>query len=164
MPLHKLVPLWNIPGITFYSLQKNDGLDELYKLPAHIKLVTFDDFDQSHGRFMDTAALMKNMDLVISLDTAPAHLAGALGIPVWMYLPKAPEWRWMTERIDSPWYPTMRLFRQTNPGNWDEVVSHMAQALLKLISQREIHPPISCNNKRNDDARLIIQDSCMGAL
>ena len=79
--------------------------------------------------FADTAALIANLDLVISVDTAIAHLAGALGKPVWIMLPFAPDWRWQLNREDSPWYPTARLFRQSAIGNWPGVVARVAAAL-----------------------------------
>ena len=90
---------------------------------------------------MDTAAVLKNLDLVISVDTAIAHLAGALGIPVWVALPFAPDWRWLMGREDSPWYPTMRLFRQTRPGQWEDVFHHIAEALQRrLAAPAELRP------------------------
>ena len=79
--------------------------------------------------FADTAALIANLDLIIAADTAVAHLAAALGKPVWVLLPYAPDWRWQLEREDSPWYPTMRLFRQKTWGDWPEVIERVAQAL-----------------------------------
>jgi ADP-heptose:LPS heptosyltransferase len=79
--------------------------------------------------FADTAALIHNLDLVISVDTAIAHLAGAMGKPVWILLPFAPDWRWMLGRDDSPWYPTMHLFRQTISGDWGEVIQRVADSL-----------------------------------
>jgi len=79
---------------------------------------------------MDTAAVIMNLDLVISSDTAVAHLAGALGVPVWVALPTIPDWRWLLDREDCPWYPTMRLFRQNSIGKWDEVI----QAIVKELS------------------------------
>src|SRR5439155_18588388 len=79
--------------------------------------------------FMEMAALIRNLDLVVTVDTALAHLAGALGVPVWVALPFAPDWRWLLHREDSPWYPTMRLFRQTEPGNWAEVFERIAGEL-----------------------------------
>ena len=85
---------------------------------------------------MDTAAIMKNLDLIITVDTAPAHLAGALGVPVWVALPFAPDWRWLLEREDSPWYPTMRLFRQKKPGDWDEVFARLMDAVTRLLETR----------------------------
>jgi ADP-heptose:LPS heptosyltransferase len=82
--------------------------------------------------FDDTAALIDNLDLVISVDTSVAHLAGALAKPTWLLLPVIPDWRWMLNRSDSPWYPTMRLFRQTKPGDWSSVVSEV----VKLLTNR----------------------------
>jgi len=79
--------------------------------------------------FTDTAALIENLDLVISVDTAVAHLAGAMGKPVWMLLPFLPDWRWMLGRDDSPWYPTMRLFRQPDRGNWGAVFDNIRDEL-----------------------------------
>ena len=82
--------------------------------------------------FADTAALIEQLDLVISVDTAVAHLAGALGKPVWVLLPCVPDWRWLLMRDDSPWYPTMRLFRQTCQGNWTEPVALAVNALARV--------------------------------
>ena len=79
--------------------------------------------------FGETAALIANLDLVITVDTAIGHLAGALGKPVWILLPKAADWRWLLERSDSPWYPTARLFRQQTPGAWEPVIAEAAAAL-----------------------------------
>jgi ADP-heptose:LPS heptosyltransferase len=81
------------------------------------------------GDFADTAAVIENLDLVVSVDTAAAHLAGALGKRVWLVLPYVPEWRWLLDRDDSPWYPTMRLFRQDQTGNWAGVVERLAAAV-----------------------------------
>jgi ADP-heptose:LPS heptosyltransferase len=78
---------------------------------------------------MDTAAAISGLDLVITCDTAVAHLAGALGVPVWVALPLAPDWRWLLERSDSPWYPTMRLFRQQRPGDWQGVFRAIQAAI-----------------------------------
>ena len=79
--------------------------------------------------FADTAAMIEHLDLVISVDTAVAHLAGAMGKRVWLLLPWIPDWRWMLERTDSPWYPTIRLFRQANIGDWAEVLQRVAASL-----------------------------------
>jgi len=130
IPLNKLTPLSEIPNINFYSLQRVTGLDELKNLPKNFNITTFDtDFDESHGRFMDTAAIMMNLDLVITVDTAVAHLAGALGVRTWLLLPATADWRWQQNRSDCPWYPSMRLFRQKNAGNWDEVIKEINTAL-----------------------------------
>ena len=88
---------------------------------------------------MDTAAIMTSLDLVICSDSAVAHLAGALGIPVWLVLGVIPDWRWMLQREDSPWYPTMRLFRQTQRDNWSEVFTRMAEELRKSLLQSGHH-------------------------
>jgi ADP-heptose:LPS heptosyltransferase len=93
---------------------------------GEIDLVSFTDDLKD---FADTAALIANLDLVISTDTAVVHLAGALGKPVWTLLSTTCDWRWFTNREDSPWYPTMRLFRQDQPGDWSAPVARMAEAL-----------------------------------
>jgi hypothetical protein len=125
-----------LPGVRLISLQKRASPDELSAAsgngPPIIDLG--DDFDTASGPFMDTAAVMKNLDLVIACDTSVAHLAGALGVPVWLALPFVPDWRWLLDRSDSPWYPTMRLFRQKQPGNWASVFEDL-QSALRLLSQ-----------------------------
>ncbi len=92
------------------------------------------DYTEEVNDFADTAALIMNLDLVISVDTAVAHLAGALGAPIWLMLPFAPDWRWLLGRTDSPWYPTMRLFRQPAPGAWEQVIGEMMAGLHRLLS------------------------------
>src|SRR3954470_23356788 len=87
------------------------------------------DYDTTSGPFMDTAALMMNLDLVITSDTSVPHLAGGLGVPVWLALPYAADWRWLIDRDDSPWYPTMRIFRQRKPGDWSEVFERITAEL-----------------------------------
>jgi ADP-heptose:LPS heptosyltransferase len=90
------------------------------------------DFTSELNDFADTAGLINALDLVITVDTAVAHLAGALGKPVWVLLPMCADWRWLTERSDSPWYPSMRLFRQTQWGDWDQVVQNVVRALTRF--------------------------------
>ena len=92
--------------------------------------------DLEGGAFMDTGALMQHLDLVITPDTAVAHLAGALGRPVWMLVPFVPDWRWLTEREDSVWYPSMRLFRQSAFMDWPGVFTQLKEALDKVLSAR----------------------------
>jgi ADP-heptose:LPS heptosyltransferase len=82
--------------------------------------------------FSDTAALMEALDLVITIDSAAAHLAGAMGKPVWLLLPQVPTWRWMLDRNDSPWYPTMRIFRQQRLGDWSDVITQVVEELKTL--------------------------------
>ena len=100
-------------------------------LPPHgMKLV---DWTKDLRDFADTAALMCQLDLILCVDTAVAHLAGALGKPTWLLLPEPAEWRWMLKRPDSPWYPTMRLFRQPRPGDWETVIKDVAAALISRL-------------------------------
>jgi len=87
------------------------------------------EMDEASGPFMDTAALMMNLDLIVTSDTAIPHLAGALGLPVWVALPAVPDWRWLCTREDSPWYPGMRLFRQRQRGDWQSVFAAIQAAL-----------------------------------
>ncbi len=128
--LNILLPLLRIKGVTYYSLQKGEAVKQIKDLPNGIKLI---DYTSEIGDFSDTSAIIENLDLVISVDTAVAHLAGALGKPVWTLLPFAPDWRWMLNREDSPWYPTMRLFRQPSIGDWESVINRVKEELRKLM-------------------------------
>ena len=113
-PVRHFERLSKLADVRLISLQKGDGVEQLLELPTGMKVETLgDDFDE--GSFMDTAAVMENIDLIITSDTAVAHLAGALGRPTWVVLQYVPEWRWQLRRSDSPWYPTMRLFEPNNP-------------------------------------------------
>ncbi len=116
--LSNFEPLARLQGAQLFSLQKGYGREQLPACQSRFGIV---DLSDRLGDFMDTAAAMMNLDLIISLESAPAHLAGALGRSVWTVLPYAGCWRWLQNRDDSPWYPTMRLFRQSTPGNWGEV-------------------------------------------
>jgi tetratricopeptide (TPR) repeat protein len=118
-----------LPGIRVISLQKNDGLEQLQDLPAGMTVETLDGFDAGPDAFIDAAAVMESLDLVITADTVIAHLAGALGRPVWVALQHVPDWRWLLDRSDSPWYPTMKLFRQTKRGDWSGVFLAMEAEL-----------------------------------
>jgi len=133
IPLEKYRPLAAVPGVRLISLQKNHGLDQLGHLPAGMAVETLGDFDSGGDAFVDTAAIMQNLDLVITSDTAIPHLAGALGRPTWVALKQIPDWRWMVERSDSPWYKSLRLFRQPAPGDWDAVFAAMADDLRTLV-------------------------------
>lgn len=124
--LEAFAPLTAISNALFYSLQVGPGSDQANSPPDGLTL--FDLTDQLHD-FSDTAAMIEHLDLVISIDTAVAHLAAALGKPVFLMLPFAPDWRWLLDRSDSPWYPTMQIFRQNQPGNWEEVVLRVQDAL-----------------------------------
>jgi tetratricopeptide (TPR) repeat protein len=132
VPLGLFEPIANIPGVMLYSLQAIDGTDELATTTWGIKNFGAD-FDQAHGRFMDTAAIMSNLDLIICVDTSIAHLAGGLGRPTWVILPFKADWRWMTERTDSPWYPNMRLFRKSYDQEWEPVLQEITRTLRYYI-------------------------------
>lgn len=130
IPVHKFLPIMTLPGVTVYSLQKTTGTDQLETLPEDAPLVIFgDDFDTTKGRFNDTAAVIKNLDLVITIDTSICHLAAGLGVPTWNLLPNPPDWRWMLDCDNTPWFPNMRLFRQPTPGDWDSVIDKVVQEL-----------------------------------
>lgn len=135
IPLQQFTRLSSISGVSLINLQRGRGREELQNLanPTAI-LDPGEDVDVAAGSFMDTAAIMKNLDLVITSDTAIAHLAGALGINVWVALPFAPEWRWLLSRTDSPWYPTMRLFRQPKHGAWTTVFDQITAELQKITT------------------------------
>ena len=135
VPLIKFAPLAAIPGVRLIGLQRHHGLDQLDDLPTGMKVEKLDAFDEGDDAFIDTAAIMQCLDLIIVSDSAAAHLAGALARPVWVALKEIPDWRWMLARADSPWYPTMRLFRQPASGNWDAVFAHMADALSREVTQ-----------------------------
>ncbi|MDQ2102368.1 tetratricopeptide repeat protein, partial [Azospirillum isscasi] len=124
-----LRPVLDVPGVRFFGLQKGPGREDLERVDMP---PSFTDLGPEIADFADTAAIMANLDLVISSCTGPAHLAGALGVPVWVVLPLAPDWRWLLGREDSPWYPTARLFRQTRVGDWAEVAGRAADALRGL--------------------------------
>ena len=125
-PLTAFAPLFELPGVRLFSLQKDPPADDL-PLPGGVG-----DLGGRLDDFADTAAVISSLDLTISVDTAVAHLAGALGRPVWLLLSTAGDWRWLTGREDSPWYPTMRLFRQPSPGDWQGVLQRTAAALVNL--------------------------------
>jgi len=135
IPLTALAPLAQLPGVRLVSLQKGPGLEQLHNVPFAERIIDLStELDRGPDAFLDTAAVIAGLDLVISSDTSVAHLAGALGRPVWTVLAASPEWRWGLERSDSPWYPTMRLFRQTTDGDWKPVVAAIAEALQSLIA------------------------------
>ncbi len=134
IPLKFFEPLSRVPGVTLLSLQKNHGTDQLPGIAGKFSVVELGSrLDVDSGPFLDTAAVMKNLDLFITSDTAVAHLAGALGVPTWMALSTTPDWRWMTQREDNAWYPTMRIFRQTEAMAWEPVFARIASELRKRV-------------------------------
>ncbi|MBD2038955.1 tetratricopeptide repeat protein [Leptolyngbya sp. FACHB-321] len=132
-PLDYLLPLADRPNVDLYSLQKEPSSADLARLQAHPHI---HDLREHLHDFVDTAVLMQQLDLVIAVDTSAAHLAGALGRPIWLLLPFAPDWRWLLAREDSIWYPTMRIFRQPSYGDWAGAIEQIQDALVKLQPQR----------------------------
>src|SRR5262249_19149294 len=135
IPLAHFAPLAGVEGVRLFSLQKGPGREQIrstarvFASAGRLALTDLGERLDEQGAFLDTAAVMKTLDLVITSDTAIAHLAGALGVPVWVALSIGPDWRWLLDREDCPWYPTMRLFRQRRQGDWDEVFERMAAEL-----------------------------------
>ena len=137
LSLRTLAPLAGVAGVRFCSLQKGVGTEEVAALAGQWPLT---DYGPELDDFATTAALIVNLDLVISVDTAVAHLAGALGKPCWLLLPAyKTDWRWLKERRDSPWYPgVMRLFRQSGSGRWDETVREVTRELARWAAERPL--------------------------
>jgi tetratricopeptide (TPR) repeat protein len=133
MSLDRLAPLFEVRGAAFYSVQTGAAAEQARHPPAGVELV---DLSPQLHDFADTAAVMSLMDLVITTDTGAAHLAGAMGVPVWLMLRFIPDWRWFMHRLDSPWYPAMRLFRQPARGDWGSVVAQAAAALSLRAAHR----------------------------
>jgi hypothetical protein len=129
-PLALLRPLADIPGVSLVSLQKGPGAEQIPYLRDRFAVL---DLGSELTTFADTAALMKCLDLVVCCDSSVAHLAGALGVPVWVAISIIADWRWLLEREDSPWYPTMRLFRQRRIGRWRPVFKRMAGELGRVV-------------------------------
>ncbi len=132
IPLEELLPLTNLAGATFYSLQMGPPAARLKQLGTGARIVDLQDEQQD---LADTAAIVSNLDLVITIDTSIAHLAGAMGKPVWILLHRAPDWRWLLDREDSAWYPTARLFRQSTLGNWQDVLARLKAELRDFIAK-----------------------------
>jgi len=128
LSLEEMLPLSAIPGVALYSLQAGPRVGDMAKV-AHPALVR--DLSRHLNDFADTAGVIASLDLIVCADTSVAHLAAALGRPVWVLMPFSPDWRWLIGREDTPWYPTMRMFRQTEPGRWDDVVARVIAELAK---------------------------------
>jgi tetratricopeptide (TPR) repeat protein len=130
IPLREFAALSDIPGVRLISLQKGHGVEEIEAVGFGDRLETLgDSFDAGGGAFLDTAAVMMNLDLIVTPCNAIAHLAGALGRPTFVALMHVPEWRWLLDRDDSPWYPATRLFRQSRAGDWPDVFARIADAV-----------------------------------
>jgi hypothetical protein len=123
--------------VTFYSLQKGPAAKDLLDMPIDMNLV---DLSGYLNDFADTAAALANIDLLVTVDTAVAHLAGALGKPIWILLTHNPDWRWLLDREDSPWHPTALLFRQRSAGDWSSALERVHGELLRLVATSRTPP------------------------
>jgi Flp pilus assembly protein TadD len=135
VPLEELATLAEVEGVQLVSLQKGESVEQMRGLRRRVPVMELGEELDIEGAFLDTAAVMKCLDLVVSTDTAAAHLAGALGVPVWVPLARLADWRWGRERADTPWYPAMRLFRQGRLGDWRPLFRRMAKRLRELKVQ-----------------------------
>src|SRR5262249_2522047 len=137
--LQSILPVTRIDGIEYFSLQKDlrDGDAELLNANSYIVRA-----DKDIKDFEDTAAIIMSLDLLISSDTSIVNLAGALGRPVWVLLPFLSDWRWLLDRDATPWYPTARLFRQANMGDWTTVLQNVCTALEQLVDGSSPVPPL----------------------
>ena len=140
-PLNALLPLLFINGVKFYSLQKSDTYNP--SIDESIPVTVFSDIDSIP--FVDSAAIIQNLDMVISIDTSIAHLAGAMGKETWVMLPYYSDWRWFINRDSSPWYPTMKLFRQTKNGDWDGLINRIKDKLQHKLSLKNISQDFALN-------------------
>ncbi len=130
IPEQELLFLNTIDNVSLYNLQKDKSIQ------TQLPLIEFDDFDESHGRFMDTAALMKNMDLIITVDTSIAHLAGALGVPTILILCTESDYRWLSHRTDSPYYPSITILKQQSINSWQTVIAQLKTDLIHRIAEK----------------------------
>ncbi|MBI3191520.1 MAG: hypothetical protein HYZ36_02565, partial [Pedosphaera parvula] len=132
IPLSRFAPLLATPNTAFFGLQVGPRSADLAQLTANRPV----DLSGSLRSFSDTAAVLNALDLLISVDTSVVHLAGALGRPVWTLVPFVPDWRWLMDRDDTPWYPPMRLFRQPVIGDWDSAIQTVGRELERLTAMR----------------------------
>lgn len=136
-PLKQFLRFADVPGVRIVSMQKNHGLEQLDDVPSHIKIhMLGDDFDTGKDAFLDTLAVLANLDLVVTTDTSLAHVTGGFAMPTFVALKEHPDWRWMLDRDDSPWYPHHRLFRQQHFGVWDDPFIAMTEAIRELAAKK----------------------------
>jgi ADP-heptose:LPS heptosyltransferase len=135
VPFEELLPLGEVRGVIFVSLQFGEAAAQARNAPAEMEIL---DGTSEISDFADTAALMANLDLVVTIDSAAAHLAGALGKPTWVLLFKRPDWRWLDEGSSCPWYPTAKLFRQPSEGDWKTPIRQMASELEQLARKKQL--------------------------
>ncbi|MCZ6847666.1 MAG: hypothetical protein O7F75_02335, partial [Alphaproteobacteria bacterium] len=135
IPLKAFAPLARLPGLTLVALQKGAGAEQVADWPADLPLIDLGaEIDGAGGAFMETAAVIEALDLVVSSDTALVHLAGALGAEAHVALARVPDWRWGLEGEQSVWYPTVTLHRQTRPGDWDGVFRRISRMIERRLA------------------------------
>jgi hypothetical protein len=134
IPLTAFAPLADLPGIRLVSLQQGPGCTQMEDIHWRDKILALGDDIDRDGAFLDSAAILANVDLMISSDTSLAHLAGAIGVPVWVALSRVPDWRWGTQGDTNNWYPGLRLFRQENPGDWNAVFKNIAHSIKEKLT------------------------------
>ncbi|UMY19802.1 tetratricopeptide repeat-containing glycosyltransferase family protein [Methylobacterium organophilum] len=160
IPLAHFLTLAGLPGVRLISLQRGPGLDQLKAVPASLVERLPEPLD-TEGAFLDTAAVLMSLDLVVTSDSAVAHLAGALGRPVWLALSHVPDWRWLLTGEDCPWYPSLRLFRQERPGDWASVFAAIHAALARraagIVSGPVSLPMVPCSLGELIDKISILQ-------
>ncbi len=140
-PLAAFAVLAAVPGVKLISLQKGHGVEQIPPFADRVPILDFgDELDRDSGPFQDTAALMSILDLVVTIDSALVHLAGALGVPTRLALSNNTDWRWLAGREDSPWYPTVRIYRHPERHNWDDVFQRIARALSDLLGNQNGGP------------------------
>ncbi len=136
IPLSLFEPLLQNSRYTFFSLQKFEGSEQIVVLSPQARLIVYPELDTTQGAFMDTAALIQNMDLIIAVDSAVANIAGGLGIPTLLLLPYVTDWRWIAGRTDSPWYPRHTLIKQQKPFDWNSVIEIVTHSLESLFLKK----------------------------
>lgn len=162
-PLTEFAALAAVPGVRLISLQKHVGSHQLEEIAEKFEVIALKEpFDSAGGAFADTAAVMMNLDLVITSDTSIAHLAGGLGVTTWVPLPWSADWRWMEQRTDSPWYPTMRLFRQTDPGDWSSVFARISEEIRDLSAASQRVAPIAVKTMPGELIDRLCELECQG--
>jgi hypothetical protein len=129
----EFLPILRAAGADFFSLQKGERAKDLSELPSDVSI---QDMNPLLGDFGDLAIIVDQLDLIVAVDTSVAHMAGALGKPVWTLLSDAADWRWGLTGESTPWYPTMRFFRQSEPGDWPGVIQRVAEALRDMSARR----------------------------
>jgi hypothetical protein len=165
--LEHFAPLAAVPSVSLISLQKGVGTEQIEPNRERIPLRIFDDLDQE-AALVDRAALMQQLDLIVTCDTGIAHLAGAMGRPVWLMVPIGSDWRWLEDRSDSPWYPSMRLFRQKAFQDWKGAFREAAAALAAEVGSRSSKPEVSVisadlQEEQRDDSELPSDPSAAAA-